>query len=326
MSKIGLIKSTYYPNFDWLRLLLAIQVVAIHAGVAPTVFMNPVPAFLAISGFVVLSSMERRPIGQFFISRALRVLPPLFLSFLVIGIFWSPEDMVKNIIFWLWPTPTQTVNPVVWTLIYEEAFYAILAILFSIGAYKRKVIPVFVCGCIMGMTFSYNFYVLSDVFYMLGAAFFLGNVMYLFREFIFNTFNKWVVTALFLLSVIAVYSLPYSSLVRKPLVYIDFFAFAAMIAFAIAGPKLPRLKIDLSYSLYLFHCLVLAQFSTFIPLGNKLFWVVFFSSLPICFLSWYAIEKPALAFKSKFGDFNQNIEDSKNYRTVDSDVVEMEKP
>ena len=65
----------YYNNFDWLRLLLAVQVVAIHCGVTSNVFINPVPVFLAISGFVVLGSMERRPIGQFVISRALRVLP-----------------------------------------------------------------------------------------------------------------------------------------------------------------------------------------------------------------------------------------------------------
>ena len=65
---------------------MAIQVVAIYSGVTSSVFMNPVPAFLAISGFVVLGSMEHRPIGQFFISRALRVLPLLAVSFIAVEV------------------------------------------------------------------------------------------------------------------------------------------------------------------------------------------------------------------------------------------------
>ena len=93
----------YYPNFDWVRLLLAVQVVAIHSGGFNHVFINPVPAFLAVSGFVVLGSMQRRPMGQFFISRALRVLPLLFASFLVIWYISGPKEMLANILFWLWP-------------------------------------------------------------------------------------------------------------------------------------------------------------------------------------------------------------------------------
>lgn len=87
---------TIYPNFDWLRLLLAAQVVAIHCGISPTVFINPVPAFLAISGFVVLGSMERRPLPHFFISRALRVLPLLGVSFLAVWFFYDLNAMFKT--------------------------------------------------------------------------------------------------------------------------------------------------------------------------------------------------------------------------------------
>src|SRR5471030_2863634 len=119
MSNVDKLKGTHYPNFDWLRLLFAIQVVAIHTGIGSNVFMNPVPAFLAISGFVVLGSIERRSIGEFFISRALRVLPLLAVSFIAVGIYFSPEEMIKNILFWLWPTGPNPANPVVWTLIYE---------------------------------------------------------------------------------------------------------------------------------------------------------------------------------------------------------------
>jgi len=300
MSNSTLSRVTHYPNFDWLRLLLAIQVVAIHCGIAPNVFMNPVPAFLAISGFVVLGSMERRPIGQFFVNRALRVLPLLAVSFIAVGIFWSPQEMVRNILYWLWPTGDAPANPVVWTLIYEEAFYATLAILFSLGVYKRRIVPIMICGFIMAMTIAFKFIMLPKQWYMLGSAFFLGNVMYLFRDQIAEKLDRRIATALFIVSIAAVYWLPYNSIVRNPMAYIDFISFAAMIAFAIAGPKLPRLKIDMSYSLYLTHYLVLAQLIYFVPLGQRLFWFVLLSSLPICYMAWYVIEKPALSLKVKF--------------------------
>lgn len=300
MSNSSLSKAIHYPNFDWLRLLLAIQVVAIHCGIAPNVLMNPVPAFLAISGFVVLGSMERRPIGQFFVSRALRVLPLLAVSFIAVGIFWSPQEMIRNILYWLWPTGDAPANPVVWTLIYEEAFYVTLAILFSLGVYKRKIVPIVICTFVMAMTIAFKFIVLPKQWYMLGSAFFLGNVMYLFRDSITKYLNKKVATVLFIAAIAAVYCLPYNSIVRNPMAYIDFISFAAMIAFAIAGPQLPRLKVDMSYSLYLTHYLVLAQLIYFIPLGQRLFWFVLLSSLPICYISWHLIEKPALNLKDKF--------------------------
>src|SRR5690348_10740771 len=84
----------FYPNFDWLRLLLAIQVIAIHSGVAQHVFINPVPGFLAISGFVVLGSVKRRTIGQFFASRILRVFPLLIVSFAVVWLMRGQDAMM----------------------------------------------------------------------------------------------------------------------------------------------------------------------------------------------------------------------------------------
>lgn len=53
-----------YPNFDLLRLLLALEVVVVHAWneTDPNFnwsgFIMAVPAFLAISGFLVLKSYE----------------------------------------------------------------------------------------------------------------------------------------------------------------------------------------------------------------------------------------------------------------------------
>lgn len=293
------IDNKFYPNFDWLRVFLAIQVVAIHCGISPTVFINPVSAFLAISGFVVLGSIRRRSIRQFFISRTLRVLPLLFVSFIAVGILYSPTEMFKNIKFWLWPTGPFPPNPVVWTLIYEEAFYTLLAILFSIGFYKKKLYPVLICITMMLMMNNHIFLFFNSSAYMLGSAFFLGNVIYLYQEQVAKYINKYLATLLFIISIIAVYNLPYIAVARFPKAYIDFLSFATMIIFAIAGPQLPRLKVDLSYSIYLIHVLVIAQLIGFVPLGPRLFVFALLSTLPISFASWHIIEKPALQLKIK---------------------------
>lgn len=261
--------------------------------------MNPVPAFLAISGFVVLGSIERRSIRDFFISRAFRVLPLLAVSFVAVGIYWDSQEMIRNILYWLWPTGPQPANPVVWTLIYEEAFYALLAILFTLGAYKNKLVPTGICLAIMGVSISNKLFDIPGPWYMLGTAFFIGNVVYQNQSTIKKYVNKWVASVFFLLSVIATYNLEYKTVFRYGATYIDFIAFFAMLVFAIAGPQLPKLKFDLSYSLYLIHCLVLAQISYFIPAGNRLFWFTLLASLPICYVAWYAIEKPSLRIKDK---------------------------
>lgn len=291
---------TYYPNFDWLRLLFALQVVAIHCGVVSTVFINPVPAFLAISGFVVLGSLERRPIGQFFTSRVLRVFPLLFVSFAAVWALYGREEMVKNIKYWVWPSGAVPINPVVWSLVYEEVFYALLATLFAIGVYRRKLWPALICAAVLALTIKYAFVLIPSTWYMLGSAFFIGNVMYLFRDRIHRHLNKWIAVALLALLLFKVHGLPYNAIVRHPMIYMDMLSFIAMLAFAVAGPQLPRLKIDISYSLYLTHCIVRNEFFGVLPFGSaKFFIVVLLCTLPICYFSWHLIEKPALRLKDK---------------------------
>ncbi|MCU0075001.1 acyltransferase [Pseudomonas koreensis] len=296
--------SDFYPNLDWLRLLLAIQVVAIHCGVAPTVFINPVPAFLAISGFVVLGSLERRSVGQFFIGRALRVLPLLFVSFIAIWVLYNPEEMLKNILYWLWPTGAVPVNNVAWSLIYEEAFYLLLAILFSLGVYRSKIGPILIFAAITFTTITLELKILNFTSYILGTSFFLGNIAYLYRHQIRQYVNPWVATAPLLLLTSYIYQMPYINIGWRPEIWIDIAAFLAMLIFAIAGPQLPRLTIDISYSLYLLHCLVRNELVYFIPTGARLFVFVMLAALPICYASWYLIEKPSMRLKGRLSELS----------------------
>ncbi|MNM69839.1 hypothetical protein D3C81_814550 [compost metagenome] len=135
---------------------------------------------------------------------------------------------------------------------------------------------------------------------VLGGAFFIGNICYIYRGAIIKIINPYVAIIAFVASIAVVYALPYANLVRPSVQIFDFLSFAAMVIFAITSPQLPKLKADLSYSLYLIHCLVIGQLVFFIPLGPRLFCFVMLSSLPICYASWYLIEKPALSLKSRF--------------------------
>jgi peptidoglycan/LPS O-acetylase OafA/YrhL len=90
------------PGFDAVRLFLCYEVLVWHAwtvgagssapGKASPVWMAfeaMVPMFFALSGFLVAGSAQRLPVGQFLLSRALRILPALAfvvgLTALIIG-------------------------------------------------------------------------------------------------------------------------------------------------------------------------------------------------------------------------------------------------
>ncbi|MCE6975995.1 acyltransferase [Pseudomonas frederiksbergensis] len=291
-------KHEKYNSFDWLRTLFAIQVVAIHTGIASSVLINPVPAFIAISGFVVFASLERRPALHFFISRALRVLPLLFTSFIAVAIIWDKNEMFRTILYWLWPFGTPPENAVVWSLMYEEVLYVTLFLLVACGLYKRKYLPVLLCAtCIAASIYLPKSFI--TMWALLSGAFLMGNIAYKNKDYIKNRIHPIIATIIFAISIITVFSEPYNAVVRQSSLLIDFFSFAAMLVFAIAGPKLPDLKIDISYSLYLTHCLVRAFLLGLVPLGFKMFWFVLLTSIPICLACWYFIEKPALRLKTR---------------------------
>jgi len=291
-------KADHYNNFDWIRLLLAVQVVGIHAGVAKTVFVNPVPAFMTVSGFMVLGSLERRRTSDFFRSRALRVGPPLLVSFLAVGLLFGVDELLSTVRYWLWPFGSPPINAVVWSLFYEELYYIVLAILVSVGVYHQRCAPI-----ILFAIFALALWVLAadgirenGVF--LGAAFFIGNAAYIFRE----TIRKIppVVAVVALVAIAALnFCVPYKTIERPDWFLLDYLSFASILAFCIAGPQLPRLTVDLSYSLYLFHVIVRQLLLPHVPLGYSMLLVDLAATLPICILCWYLIEKPALRLKDR---------------------------
>ena len=291
-------KAQHFPNLDWLRLLLAVQVVYIHAGINDRVLISPVPAFLAVSGFVVYGSIQRWPLPQFFLNRALRVLPLLFASFLLVGALFGAQAMTRNIIFWLWPFGELPVNAVVWSRIYEDLYYALLAVLFSLGLYRFWWFPVVAALVCITLVATDTQLGLPRAVFLLGGAFFLGNSFYIFREKI-QRIPGWLATAIFVAAAAVISQGSYYAVYRADYAVLDFLSFAALLVFGVAGPRLPRLAVDLSYSIYLIHCIMRAVLMMYyMPLGWTLFWFMLLSTLPLCLFSWYAIEKPALKLKN----------------------------
>lgn len=290
------VSRSYFPNFDWIRLLLAVQVVALHSGITNRVFVNPVPAFIAISGFVVFGSLKRRTVGEFFISRAIRVLPLLIVTFGVVGLVHGWQAMLRNVEYWIWPRGSEPINPVVWSLLYEEAYYALLALLYVLGAYRKIWISSSITVLAITISVALPKSATLLMWLYLGGAFFLGNVTYLARYNIGKVISPWGAVLVLCALALTSYLTPYTAVLRQNV--LDFVCFTAVICFAIAGPQLPRLKIDLSYSLYLIHCLIRDQLWGRVGFGSWQFFVaMILGSIPFCLIAWFLIEKPALSLK-----------------------------
>jgi len=177
-----------YPNFDILRLLLAVEVAFVHAwAIIDTNFGWPgyimaVPAFLAISGFLVLKSYEETGSWTLFIrKRALRIFPALLLSFLLCLAILGPRMAAAAVLTWITGGLYTSWGPL-WSLAWEELAYLGLAALWALGAYKRPAIiwgllmaSLLLNGVVSGVTPA------SRIILFLPVTFFIGNLMYVHR-------------------------------------------------------------------------------------------------------------------------------------------------
>lgn len=191
----------FTSGFDYLRLVLAAGVVLIHSFVASygksgtlvvwtgwhRIFSAPiVPAFFALSGFLVCGSLKRRPtITAFITLRALRLMPALavevLLSAVVLGgavtvlpraqyytrweFFRYFENIVGRIqmhlpgVFLSNPYP-KIVNISLWTIPYELECYAGLILLYGLGVIDRRIVLlcVIAVSIAVGTAFAFSGY------------------------------------------------------------------------------------------------------------------------------------------------------------------------
>ena len=154
-------------NFDLIRLLAALQVAVLHsnrhlqAGLPTEVvrfleLFPGVPIFFFISGLLVTSSLATRPLRAYAESRARRIVPALWLAFLI-GILIlaaagqvGPSELADPT-FWAWVASQLTVfqvfnpdmfrdfgvgvlNGSLWTIPVEVGFYFILPVMALLAA------------------------------------------------------------------------------------------------------------------------------------------------------------------------------------------------
>lgn len=178
----------FAPGFDFARLMMALLVVALHSVwvAVPNTDMGLtrgswfpaytiVPAFFALSGFLIAGSAWRLSLGNFVINRSLRIFPALALEILasafIIGLIFttlSPAEYLAhpqtwkymtNLIGWFnYSLPgvfldlpmSGMVNMSLWTIPWEVLCYAIICGLIATGLMRRRASGLVLTGLFVG--------------------------------------------------------------------------------------------------------------------------------------------------------------------------------
>jgi peptidoglycan/LPS O-acetylase OafA/YrhL len=298
-----------YPNFDLLRLLLAVEVAVVHAWYETDPkfdwpgFIMAVPAFLAISGVLVLKSYDETGSWRLFVvKRLLRILPALAVSMLLCWALFDLFAVGNSMLNWLTGgifTLPGVANGPLWSLAWEELAYALLAVLWTCGAYRRPwIIWSLLAAAFLGVHLGKGLRPHDQMILMLAPAFFIGNLAYLHRRILLKTPS--LVPWAFLFAVICADSLPwFRDLVRlSPVAFQSFAVVWVGMAGACAAPfRFP----DLSYGIYIFHMPLILYLvrSKLVTTTAEIALVLPLPLLAIAMLSWRFVEEPALRRKPK---------------------------
>jgi peptidoglycan/LPS O-acetylase OafA/YrhL len=344
------------PGFAILRLLLAVAILWIHArylsrlgvsapspdgagtaaapklfavwtGPSRVFFLFLVPAFFALSGFLVTGSgLRLRATSTFLAFRVLRILPALLvevtLSALVLGpiftnlplksYFTDPQfgRYFGNIVGWITfylpgvfeNNHVPVVNGNLWTLPSEFDCYLITAALMVTGlAYQRMVLTIIMAAItlvVLGLNTFTDFAVTPEQFasHTITYYFFIGMMFYHWREYI--PARWW----LFGLSIIGTYVfLSFSHTIYLAPVFVTY----CIVFLGVKGlPEFQWLRTrDYSYGIYLYgYPIIQALIASFPVLrGNGVLTFVVGTTSTIVFaaFSWHVIERRPLMFKNR---------------------------
>jgi peptidoglycan/LPS O-acetylase OafA/YrhL len=289
-----------------------------------------VDGFFAISGFLITSSWLRNPsVRDYAAARLLRIFPGLWVCLIVIAFVFAPLSVaiqhgsvadlmasndslayvINNGLLNVYyagvdHTPRNVPwpgvwNGSIWTLVFEMICYIAVGILGVLGMLKRRwVVPaVFVIALIGTIVFPYPVFAASSIqamvfrFVVMFAA---GALVYQFREAIPA---RWSLVAVCIVIVLASMFLPnFRVLGAIPLAY------AVITTGALLHHPRLNLRNDLSYGVYIYaypvqQMLVVLGFAS-------LNIVVFFAfativTVPLAALSWFLVEKQAIALKNR---------------------------
>jgi peptidoglycan/LPS O-acetylase OafA/YrhL len=289
-----------YRNFDYLRLFLAIEVVAGHlwAGLMrPGNFWVPIPpvaAFVGLSGFLIPQSLERsRDLWHFAWKRVVRTIPALVPLMVAIGIVFGFKRVLGAIAQYLtagYYGKFVGVTLPLWSLIVEDALYACIAMLFVVGLYRKVwvTLPI-LAALIFGATYIKDPMTEYRLFHT-SIAFFTGNLVYIFHDQVRRI--PWFVPA----------AVTAASLTG----YLDFLGrlgfpvlIGTVIVLAITLPQLSWRIPDLSYGIYIWHAPIMLALLGPFAMARAMPWIIVTSVLTLvaALMSWYLVEKRALRHK-----------------------------
>ena len=326
-------------NFDLIRLMLA-AVVAVAHGIIMRTGSQPqfgistlgdyaLDGFFILSGFLVTRSwLTLNNFWRYAWHRALRIMPAFWVCLLVLALvvapiamllegrpltelFTAPDSVQRFLlvnaglmmfqyeiasIFSGNPNPL-TVDGSLWTLILEAGCYCVLACIGLLGLLKRHkiVVPLFaVVLWVLATLYDVGIYVgIGDNTLRMLLVFMIGASFYLFAHKI--PMNVWLAVGAAVVFVASAALLDnYRMVGAVPLAYLLLWLAAGL-------PKTVRLKVDVSYGLYIYHWPVqqLMMLTLLAQLPTALFVAAsFLLVVPVALASWFGIERRALRRKN----------------------------
>jgi peptidoglycan/LPS O-acetylase OafA/YrhL len=194
-------------------------------------------------------------------------------------------------------------NGALWTLTYEGFCYMVVAALGVVGLLRRRrwVVPALAVA-IFALTVLHENGVVMPIraqTLRLTLMFALGAVAYLYADRIPMRASLGVLALALVVAGAVAFPDNYRLLGAVPMAYLVFWL-------ATAGTRFVSLRVDLSYGIYIYHWPVI-QLLTLTSLVWLPDWafvpIAIFAVVPVAVVSWFLVEKPALAHKhSPFPD------------------------
>ncbi len=287
---------------------------------------HAVNGFFAISGFLVTMSYDRRGWRDYVLARTLRIAPGLIAAALIVALLLGSamtrldlRAYLADPQLWRFVTSTLTTfksatflpgvfedNPLrspmgtVWTLKYETLCYLGVLVAGLAGLLGRPRLALAIGGLLLLAAILREFVTPDgpkgiETALRLPLIFLAGGLIYLFRDRV-----KLSLPGL-ALALVAVALLSPTPLYKAALYLVTAWGVIVLALAPVLTQRRSEPPADLSYGVYLYGWPVQQAAHALVPAMGAfvLFWPALLVTLIVATLSWYLVEKPALALKRR---------------------------